>query len=48
MAIVALFEYLQPHVQDKRVYKVTADVTRRSIPQHRLEKSGDAQLSLFA
>ena len=27
--------------------KVTAEVIRRYIPQHRLEKSGDAQLSLF-
>ena len=27
--------------------KVTAEVIRRYIQQHRLEKSGDAQLSLF-
>jgi len=27
--------------------KVTAEVIRRSIQQHRLEKTGDAQLSLF-
>ena len=27
--------------------KMTAEVIRRSIQQHRLEKSGDAQLSLF-
>ena len=27
--------------------KVTADVIRRYIQQHRLEKTGDAQLSLF-
>ena len=27
--------------------KVTADVIRRDIQQHRLEKTGDAQLSLF-
>ena len=28
--------------------KVTAEVIRRYIPQHRLEKTGDAPLSLFA
>lgn len=27
--------------------KVTAEVLRRYIQQHRLEKTGDAQLSLF-
>jgi hypothetical protein len=28
--------------------KVTAEVIRRYIQQHHLEKTGDAQLSLFA